>query len=134
MSDKPKGATVVGVFGPFASRALVEMPVDQAEEFCGGALSSAVPLEVISGALRDVEAITRRDEKVGGSALAASAVTLAYELANPYNSATSKALCARALRETMDRLEELLPPEVKERDGIDQLAVERERRRRSGAA
>ena len=131
--EELKGMTVVGVFGPFASRALVEMSVVEAEEFCGG-VASAAPLEVVSGALRDLEQIKARDERVGGSALAASAVTLAYELANPYNSATSKALCARALRETMDRLEEMLPPEVKERDGIDQLAIERDRRRRSGAA
>lgn len=64
---------------------------------------------------------------VGSSALVESAVALAREL-DARNSATSKSMCARALKETMDRLRELAPP-PKTADRLDDLTARREKRK-----
>jgi hypothetical protein len=63
----------------------------------------------------------------GSSSLVASAFALAREL-DAKNSATSKSMCARAFREALDRLRELVPAE-RERDAVDELADRRSRRR-----
>ena len=87
----------------------------------------------VSGAVsRDLARVRRRDAEVAGSALAAAALVLAGELDDPGNSATSKSMCARALKETMDRLWELLPP-VEEADRLDDLTSRRQTRLRRGA-
>lgn len=81
------------------------------------------------------EAVLKDLEQFGdlkGSALAASAIALAKELDSATNSATSKSMIARELREHMDRLRELAPP-MEEADGVDELAKQRERRRGSAA-
>jgi hypothetical protein len=49
---------------------------------------------------------------------------LAAELDNSTNSATSKAMCANQLRETLDRLRELVP-EQKAEDRVDDLTARR---------
>lgn len=68
---------------------------------------------------------------VAKSALAASALELA-RLMDGNNSATSKAICAKALQDTLDRLRELSPPKEKA-DGVDDLNAQRvKRRRRAG--
>ncbi len=63
----------------------------------------------------------------GSEAYVASALALAREL-DVKNSATSKSMCARALREAMDRLRELAPP-AERADRLDELAGRRKRRR-----
>lgn len=79
-----------------------------------------------------VEQATARDLQAFGdladSALAASALSLARELDDHRNSATSKSMCARALIETLDRLRELAPPK-KERSQLDELKARRAARR-----
>lgn len=55
-----------------------------------------------------------------GSGLAAAALALARDIDTPGNSATSRSMCARELREHLDRLRELAPPK-KERDRLDDL-------------
>lgn len=79
-----------------------------------------------------VEAAVKRDLKQFGamadSALAASALALAREIDSPNNSATSKSMCAKALREALDRLRELAPPEPKA-DKLDDITKQREKRR-----
>lgn len=77
--------------------------------------------------LRDVEELG--ELPAGSGALVASALALAREL-DVRNSATSKSMCARALREAMDRLRELAPPVLK-RDAVDELAAARKVRRRA---
>ena len=64
----------------------------------------------------------------GGSALAETALVLAGELDSKGNSATSKSMCARALREVMDRVRELCPP-VEKGDLVDELGSRRSARR-----
>lgn len=49
---------------------------------------------------------------------------MAYEIENPFNSATSKSMCAKALLETLDTLRELSPP-AEEGDALDELASRR---------
>lgn len=122
------GARVVSVFGPFGSRTLIEMPTDAAQSMFPDPLGESARTSVIEAAERDVEAVRERDSALADSALAAAAVALAREIEHPYNSATSKSMCAREMRDTLDRLRELAPPR-RERDGIDAIADELAARR-----
>ena len=76
------------------------------------------------------EAVERDLERFGAlkdGALAAAALAMARELDDVGNSATSKSMCARALRELLDRLAELAPPE-READQLDDLNEQRRKR------
>lgn len=77
---------------------------------------------------RDLRAMRERAPEVGDSALAASALALARELDDPSNSATSKAMCARALTETLEGLRAQLPPAIED-DKVDDLTRRRDARR-----
>lgn len=80
------------------------------------AVSRAVT--VVASVKRDLAALG--DRTLERSGLAASALALARELDRRENSATSKAACARELREILGQLRELAPPAVKG-DGVDEL-------------
>jgi hypothetical protein len=121
------GARVVSVFGPFNSRVLIEMPAEAAEPMFPDGLGASGRVHVVEAAMREVEAIRERDEELAGSALSASAVALAYEIEHPFNSATSKSMCAREMRDTLDRLRELMPPEEKP-DAISDIEAQRAKR------
>lgn len=109
----------------FGERAVVEMSVDEACAMLGvDDLADAKPAAVIEAVERDIERIRRRDPELADSALAASAVAMAYEIALPFNSATSKSMCQARLAETLGTLRELMPPEQK-RDKIDEIAARR---------
>lgn len=86
-----------------------------------GAGASRADGEVTKAVKRDLAEIRRSDKKLAESGLAASALALARELDNDDNSATSKSMCARALREALDRLRELAPA-PKTNDAIDNLS------------
>ena len=87
-------------------------------------------MSVSEAVRRDIAALRLRAGPVADSALAASALVLAAELDADKNSATSKSMCAKVLRETMDRLAELAPaPE--EADQLDELSAARAARRAS---
>lgn len=85
-------------------------------------------MSVVAAVERDLESIRRVDPVLAGSALAATALVLAGELDDAENSATSKSMCARALREAMDRLRELAPAAA-ELDRVDELSSRRGKRR-----
>lgn len=121
--------TLIGVFGAFGSRALVEVPITVAERLIGEELIDPFPAKIVEAARRDIAAIVKRDKALGESALAASVETLAVEMANPHNSATSKSMCAKALADALKQLRELAPPEQKA-DRLDEVAKKREHRRR----
>jgi len=128
------GYRLVSVFGPFNAYALVEMSTERAVELFGCPLTSSLSSSVVIDATEaELETIAKRNPALADSALAASAVALAYEIQNPYNSATSKSMCARELRETMAKLRELAP-EAEGEDGIDELGTRREARRRRAAS
>lgn len=121
------GARVISVFGPFNSRVLIELSADLAMRLFAEPLERSSRTTVIEAAMRDVQAIRKRDPELAKSALAAAAVALAYEIEHPYNSATSKSMCSRELRETIDRLRELAP-EQEETDRLDELTAQRSAR------
>jgi hypothetical protein len=128
------GYRLVSVFGPFNAYALVEMSAERAAELFDCPLTSSLSSSVVIDATEaELKLIAKRNPGLAGSALAASAVALAYEIQNPYNSATSKSMCARELRETMAKLRELAP-EADAEDGIDELGNRREARRRRAAS
>lgn len=122
-----RGARVISVFGPFASRALVEMSADLACELFDGPLSGMGRTKLVEAVERDLAVLGELDPKLPESALAASALALAYEIEHPYNSATSKSMCAKQLRETLDRLRELAP-DVAGKDEVDDLSKRRAER------
>lgn len=82
---------------------------------------------------RDLAEIRECDEKLADSSIAATALVMADQLDDPGTSATSKSMCAKALREAMDRLRDLTPPKPAG-DSIDDLAKQREQRRARASA
>lgn len=122
-----EGARVVSVFGKGA-RVLIEMSAEAARLMFPEPFSVSARTNVIDAAERDVAAVRKRAKDLGDSALAASAVALAREIEHPYNSATSKSMCAREMRDTLDRLWELAPKEVPS-DRLDDIARQRAKRR-----
>lgn len=84
------------------------------------AAGAELDASVVAGVRRDLEAIARRDPALARSSLAATALSLAREL--DADDARSKAMAARELRETMDRIRALAPAESAG-DDVDELAV-----------
>jgi hypothetical protein len=126
---------IMSVFGPFASKALVLMSVEEAMKLVPDAdLGAARPSRVVDAAEHEIERIRERDPDLADSAVAASAIAMAYEIEHPFNSATSKSMCQARLVEAMKTLRELAPPEERPKDGIDQLRERRAKRRARSAA
>lgn len=121
---------VVSVYGPFASRALVDMSTKDAEKLLGDRLGDLAPSRVVDAIQRDLDAMP---SGLSVSALAATALALGFELEHPYNSATSKSMCAKTLIESLDRLRALAPAE-READDLDDLAARRTARLGGSAA
>jgi hypothetical protein len=88
---------------------------------------------VMAALERELKAIAKRDPALAQSTVAATACALARELDSPNNSATSKSMCAKAMYDAIDRLYELAPAE-KDKDGVDDIAAQREARRARLAA
>jgi hypothetical protein len=86
-------------------------------------------LSVLAAVTADLERIAERDERLASSPLAAMALELARQL-DSGNSATSKALVSKELRELLASLEVLAPAE-KPKDGIDDLNERRSRKSRA---
>lgn len=122
-------AVVLSVFGAFNARTMVVLPTELAMQLLGANLPDHAPSHVVDGVERDLAEIREADEGLAESGLAAAAVQMAFELAHPYNSATSKAQCAKALHDLLDRLRELAPDEGEEGDGLDELSARRAERR-----
>ena len=89
-------------------------------------------MSVVEAVSRDLEAIRGRDEALAESGLAASALALAWSIDDPDTSATARSMCARELRDTLDRLRALAPPAQKA-DGLDELRGKRAKRQEIGA-
>lgn len=113
-------------------RVLIELPLNTARRlFSHGVLDNAGPQRIQAAVERELESIRRRSPDLADSALAASAMAMAFEIEQPFNSATSKSQCARAMQGTLRELRELAPPE-EARDAISKLSDEREERRSRG--
>jgi hypothetical protein len=89
-------------------------------------------MDVGDAVARDLDKLRQHAPELAESALAASALALAAEIDSAGNSATSKSMCARELRDTLDRLRELAPPEEEE-DGLDELTARRTARLAGGS-
>lgn len=129
-----RGARVVSICGPFGSRALLDVPTEVAEGVFVHPLAMSGPSSVIDAVARDLDAIRERDAVAADSALAATATRLAYELENPYNSATSKSMCAKALIDALDRLQVQVSDADEEEDRLDELSSRRAARLAGGTA
>lgn len=89
---------------------------------------------VVDAVKRDLQAIAQADAALAKSGLAATALALAAHLDAPTGcshfegiagvSPTAKSMCAGQLRDTLDRLRELMP-KAAERDGLDDLSRRR---------
>jgi ABC-type branched-subunit amino acid transport system substrate-binding protein len=109
---------VVSVFGPFGSQALVHMSSAEAAKLVETDVAATAPAYVIEAVSND---LFRLPVHLHASAMAATARAMAFELSNPYNSATSKAQCAKVLADVMERLL-LSVPEEEEADELDRIA------------
>jgi hypothetical protein len=119
------GARVISVFGPFNTRVLIEMNAEKAQAlFPNGGLIAAARTKVIEAVERDVAVLRKASPALADSGLAATAISLAYEIEHPYNSATAKASCAKALMEAIATLRALAPPEER-KDELDDIAARR---------
>lgn len=127
------GARVLSVYGPFNSRVLIDMSADTAAMMFPGGLGSAGPSRLLEAAERDIASLRRKSPDLADSALAAMVVAMAFEIEHPYNSATSKSACAKALQDALRELRELAPAE-EVKDGVDEIAEQRARRRGGAAA
>lgn len=123
------GGRVLSVFGPFGHKTLIELPTDVAQEMFPDGLAVSGRTDVVAATEREIAAIRTRDAALAEGAIAASAVAMAYQMQNPYNSATSVSMCAGKLHDAITTLRELAPPAEKESDGIDDLTAKREERR-----
>jgi hypothetical protein len=128
------GARVVSVFmrGKL-ERVLIEMPGDVAFDMFPDGFGAARRADLIEATERDLADLRTRDRALADSGLAAMVLQLAYEIADPYNSATSKSMCAKALLDAMSQLRELAPPKRKS-DRLDDLAARRLQRLAAGGA
>lgn len=125
---------VVSVFGPFQSHVLMEMSADDARKLVpDGALGAAAPSRLIDAVLADLERLRRQDPNLADSALAMTALAMAYEIEHPFNSATSKSMCAGKLADALRELRELAPAE-EVADEVDELARRRADRRKGQSA
>ena len=121
------GYTLVSVFGAFNARALLETSAKQAAELLGQPLAGTLgPTRVVDATLQEIAEIEERSPGVGSSPFAAAALALAYELDNPFNSATAKGTCSRSLAELFDRLG-ARSPEPPEVSPLDAIRAKRER-------
>lgn len=127
------GGRVLAIVGPFGSKAVVILPTDVAQEMFPEGLAYSGLKDVVAGVERDLSEIRSRDVKLAESGLAMTALALAYEMANPYTSATAKSMCAARIKEALDRLWELVPPK-QEADRIDAARDSVARRRGEAAA
>jgi hypothetical protein len=127
------GLMLVAVFGPFGRRALVEMSAERALGLFDQPLSPALaPTRVIDATLNGLAELAKRAPGIDESSIAATAVALAYEIDSPFNSATSKSLCAKQLRETMALLNDAAPEKATDR--LDELGAKRSARQQKLAA
>lgn len=117
---------IVSVFkigvGEFAvERALVEMPAEMAFQIATPDQENPLVAVVIQGVHRDLARIAAVAPDLADSALSGTAIRMALELENPYNSATSKAQLAKSLLETMEHLRSLTPDGEEEGDALDAI-------------
>ena len=89
-------------------------------------------LTAVAAVKEELKRLASRDKELSKSSLAATALALARELDDKGNSATSRAMCAKAMLEVQNRLRELAPEPPKE-SKLDDLSARRAARRSAGS-
>lgn len=87
-------------------------------------------VSVVSATSAELKLFDKRKPGIAKSAVAASALMLAEQMDDPDNSATSKSMCGRELREHMKELREQLPP-AKKKDALAALSDDFNSRRQA---
>lgn len=127
------GARVLSVCGPFGSKTIVVMPTEIAQQmFPDGLAVSGMP-DAVDGLERDLAALAEVAPTLAEGGLAGSARTMAWEMVNPYTSATAKSMCAGRLQDALARLREMAPPEEK-KGTLHAIRAERSDRLSEGRA
>lgn len=120
-----RGARVINVYH---GRTVLEVSTDLASYLFREPLGESGRTDTVSAVEADLALIRLRDPKVADSGIAAGALRMAQELEDPYNSATSKSQCMKALHQAMDRLLELSPPGQETKGKLHELKEKRAER------
>lgn len=107
------GGRALSVCGPFGSTTIVAIPTDVAQRWFPDGIPASGRTEPVTAVTLDLDTIRKSMPELAESGIAATAVQMAYELVNPYNSATSKSMCAGRLLDALKELRSLAPPEEK---------------------
>jgi hypothetical protein len=107
------GCRVLAVCGAFGKTTVIAVPTDVAEHWFPIGLAQSGRTEPVTAVELDLDAIRKKQPELAESGTAATALVMAYELVNPYNSATSKSMCAGKLLDALEKLRALAPPEEK---------------------
>lgn len=121
-----RGARVLNVYH---GRTVIELSTALASYLFRKPLGQSARADAVSAVEADLELIRLRDPRVADSAIAAGALRMAHEIEDPYNSATAKSMCMKALQQAMDRLLELSPPGQEEKGRLYELKTGRAKRR-----
>ena len=121
-----RGARVITVSH---GRTVIETSTALASYLFRKPLHESARTNAIEAVEADLDEIRSRDARIADSAIAASALRMAHELEDPYNSATAKSMCAKQLQQAMDRLLELSPPGQEEKGRLYELKTNRAKRR-----
>lgn len=92
----------------------------------------APPARVVNATEAEIERLRESSPDLADGALAASIVTMALALENPYTSATAQSYCQARLADGLRELRALVPPKEKQ-DAVDEIAAARARRRSATA-
>lgn len=121
-----RGARVLSVY---RGRTTIELSTALASFLFRKPLINSGKTNAVDAVEEDLDLIALRDPRTANSAIAAAALRMAHELEDPYNSATAKSMCAKALQGAMDRLLELSPPGQEEKGSLYDIKAARAKRR-----
>jgi hypothetical protein len=112
-----------------SGRVVISAPIDLAEYLFKEPLAASASISSIEAAERDIAKIQDRDPAIGESVIAATVVRMAQEVDNPFNSATSKAQCAKELRQGFESLLDQSPAPPEEEGDLERIRRARAARR-----
>jgi hypothetical protein len=91
------GARALAVCGPFGNKTVIAVPTEVAEHWFPIGLAQSGRTDPVTAVELDLDTIRKKAPELAESGTAATALQMAYELVNPYNSATAKSMCAGRL-------------------------------------